>query len=152
MEMMRRSDRAGGGAAVLGGVISMPLLPGCSRRWAYSRLPVGVQLIGLDEGAFWSQMQASVDVRENRERRHQELVFGIAVTWIASSRLRCPAHRGRRLRATTRTVVTSSLAISPGFHPYRAHVYRRKCKMKRATITSVGIFVAAGFAGLLFLA
>jgi phospholipid/cholesterol/gamma-HCH transport system permease protein len=42
-----------------GGVISMPLLAALFSRWAcFGGYLVGVVLIGVDEGAFWSQMQA----------------------------------------------------------------------------------------------
>jgi phospholipid/cholesterol/gamma-HCH transport system permease protein len=74
---------------------------------------VGVQLIGVDEGAFWSQMQASVDVRNDiLNGVIKSLVFGIAVTWIAvfEGYDAQPTAEGVS-SATTRTVVTSSLAI-----------------------------------------
>jgi hypothetical protein len=45
---------------------------------------VTVQLIGVDEGAFWSQMQASVDLHEDVVNGIiKSGVFGVAVTWIA---------------------------------------------------------------------
>ena len=74
---------------------------------------VGVQLIGVDEGAFWSQMQAQVDFRNDiLNGVIKSIVFGVAVTWIAvfegyDAR---PTAEGVS-SATTRTVVTSSLAI-----------------------------------------
>jgi phospholipid/cholesterol/gamma-HCH transport system permease protein len=74
---------------------------------------VGVQLIGVDEGAFWSQMQASVDVRNDiLNGVIKSIVFGIAVTWIAvfEGYDAQPTAEGVS-SATTRTVVTSSLAI-----------------------------------------
>jgi phospholipid/cholesterol/gamma-HCH transport system permease protein len=74
---------------------------------------VGVQLIGVDEGAFWSQMQASVDVRNDiLNGVIKSVVFGIAVTWIAvfEGYDAQPTAEGVS-SATTRTVVTSSLAI-----------------------------------------
>src|SRR5574342_414624 len=49
-----------------GGVISMPLLAALfSTLGIFGGYLVGVQLIGVDAGAFWSQMQASVDVRKD---------------------------------------------------------------------------------------
>jgi phospholipid/cholesterol/gamma-HCH transport system permease protein len=49
-----------------GGVISMPLLAALfSAMGIFGGYLVGVQLIGVDEGSFWSQMQASVDFRED---------------------------------------------------------------------------------------
>ena len=96
------------------GVISMPLLAALfSAMGIFGGYLVGVQLIGVDEGAFWSQMQASVDVRNDIVNGIiKSVVFGVAVTWIAvfegyDAR---PTAEGVS-SATTRTVVTSSLAI-----------------------------------------
>ena len=74
---------------------------------------VGVQLIGVDEGAFWSQMQASVDVRNDiLNGVIKSVVFGVAVTWIAVFEgYDAPPTAEGVSGATTRTVVTSSLAI-----------------------------------------
>ena len=67
------------------GVISMPLLAALfSAMGIFGGYLVGVQLIGVDEGAFWSQMQASVDVRKDiLNGVIKSVVFGVAVTWIA---------------------------------------------------------------------
>ena len=97
-----------------GGVISMPLLAALfSAMGIFGGYLVGVQLIGVDEGAFWSQMQASVDVREDiLNGVIKSIVFGVAVTWIAvfEGYDAQPTAEGVS-SATTRTVVTSSLAI-----------------------------------------
>jgi phospholipid/cholesterol/gamma-HCH transport system permease protein len=72
-----------------------------------------VVLIGVDEGSFWSQMQAAVDFREDIVNGViKSVVFGIAVTWIAlfEGYDATPTAEGVS-GATTRTVVTSSLAI-----------------------------------------
>ena len=46
------------------GVISMPLLAALfSAMGVFGGYLVGVVLIGVDDGAFWSQMQAAVDFR-----------------------------------------------------------------------------------------
>jgi phospholipid/cholesterol/gamma-HCH transport system permease protein len=74
---------------------------------------VGVVLIGVDEGAFWSQMQAAVDLRlDILNGVIKSVVFGVAVTLIAvfEGYDAAPTAEGVS-RATTRTVVTSSLAI-----------------------------------------
>jgi phospholipid/cholesterol/gamma-HCH transport system permease protein len=96
------------------GVISMPLLAALfSAMGIFGGYLVGVQLIGVDEGAFWSQMQASVDVRNDiLNGVIKSIVFGVAVTWIAvfEGYDAAPTAEGVS-RATTRTVVTSSLAI-----------------------------------------
>jgi phospholipid/cholesterol/gamma-HCH transport system permease protein len=96
------------------GVISMPLLAALfSAMGIFGGYLVGVQLIGVDEGAFWSQMQASVDVRNDiLNGVIKSIVFGIAVTWIAVFEGYDAAPTAEGVSgATTRTVVTSSLAI-----------------------------------------
>jgi len=97
-----------------GGVISMPLLAALfSAMGIFGGYIVGVELIGIDRGAFWSQMQAAVDVREDiLNGVIKSVVFGLAVSWIAvfEGYDAAPTAEGVS-RATTRTVVTSSLAI-----------------------------------------
>jgi phospholipid/cholesterol/gamma-HCH transport system permease protein len=96
------------------GVISMPLLAALfSAMGVFGGYLVGVRLIGVDEGAFWSQMQAAVDFREDvLNGVIKSLVFGIAVTWIAVYEGYDAAPTAEGVSgATTRTVVTSSLAI-----------------------------------------
>ena len=96
------------------GVLSMPLLAALfSAMGIFGGYLVGVQLIGVDEGAFWSQMQASVDWRQDiLNGVIKSFVFGVAVTWIAvfEGYDATPTAEGVS-GATTRTVVTSSLAI-----------------------------------------
>lgn len=97
-----------------GGVISMPLLAALfSAMGIFGGYLVGVVLIGVDEGAFWSQMQAAVDVREDvMNGVIKSVVFGVAVTVIALFEgYDAPPTAEGVSRATTRTVVTSSLAI-----------------------------------------
>src|SRR5687768_18395375 len=97
-----------------GGVLSMPLLAALfSAMGIFGGYLVGVQLIGVDAGAFWSQMQAAVDVRNDiLNGVIKSLVFGVAVTWIAVFEgYDAPPTAEGVSRATTRTVVTSSLAI-----------------------------------------
>jgi phospholipid/cholesterol/gamma-HCH transport system permease protein len=96
------------------GVISMPLLAALfSAMGVFGGYLVGVKLIGVDEGSFWSQMQAAVDFREDvLNGIIKSLVFGVAVTWIAVFEgYDAPPTAEGVSRATTRTVVTSSLAI-----------------------------------------
>jgi phospholipid/cholesterol/gamma-HCH transport system permease protein len=97
-----------------GGVIVMPLLAavfsavGIIGGWV-----VGVVMIGVDAGAFWSQMQGGVDVwKDVGNGLIKSVVFGLAVTFIAlwegfEAR---PTPEGVS-RATTRTVVTASLMV-----------------------------------------
>jgi len=96
------------------GVISMPLLAALfSAMGVFGGYLVGVRLIGVDEGSFWSQMQAAVDFREDiLNGITKSVVFGIAVSWIAVFEgYDAPPTAEGVSRATTRTVVTSSLAI-----------------------------------------
>ncbi len=96
------------------GVISMPLLAALfSAMGVFGGYLVGVQLIGVDEGSFWSQMQAAVDFREDvLNGVIKSLVFGVAVAWIAVYEgYDAPPTAEGVSGATTRTVVTSSLAI-----------------------------------------
>src|SRR5580765_813760 len=73
------------GPRLWGGVISMPLLAALfSALGIFGGYLVGVQLIGVDAGAFWSQMQAAVDLRNDiLNGVSKSVVFGVAVTWIA---------------------------------------------------------------------
>lgn len=96
------------------GVISMPLLAGLfSAVGVFGGYMVAVVLIGVDEGSFWSQMQDAVDFRYDIVNGIiKTCVFGIAVTAIAvfEGYDASPTAEGVS-GATTRTVVTSSLAI-----------------------------------------
>jgi phospholipid/cholesterol/gamma-HCH transport system permease protein len=96
------------------GTISMPLLAALfSIIGVFGGYVVGVVLIGVDSGAFWSQMQAGVDVWSDvGNGLLKSLVFGVVVTLIALFEgYDCAPTAEGVSRATTRTVVTSSLAI-----------------------------------------
>ena len=96
------------------GVISMPLLAALfSAMGVFGGYLVGVRMIGVDEGSFWAQMQAAVDLREDvLNGVLKSFVFGIAITWIAVFEgYDAPPTAEGVSRATTRTVVTSSLAV-----------------------------------------
>lgn len=98
----------------LAGVIAMPVLAALfSAVGIIGGYIVGVQLIGVDEGAFWSQMQSGVDVwRDVGNGVVKSFVFGIAVTFIAlrTGFEASPTPDGVS-RATTKTVVAASLAV-----------------------------------------
>ena len=97
-----------------GGVISMPLLAALfSAMGIFGGYLIAVPLIGVDSGAFWSQMQAAVDFSNDiLNGVIKSVVFGVAVTWIAVFEgYDAPPTAEGVSRATTRTVVTSSLAI-----------------------------------------
>ncbi len=96
------------------GVISMPLLAALfSAMGVLGGYLVGVVMIGVDEGSFWSQMQAAVDFREDiLNGVIKSFVFGIAITWIAVFEgYDAPPTAEGVSGATTRTVVTASLSI-----------------------------------------
>jgi phospholipid/cholesterol/gamma-HCH transport system permease protein len=96
------------------GVISMPLLAAMfSAMGIFGGYLVGVVLIGVDEGTFWSQMQSAVDVREDVVNGViKSVVFGLAISWIAVFEgYDAPPTAEGVSGATTRTVVTSSLAV-----------------------------------------
>jgi len=96
------------------GVIAMPVLAAIfSAVGILGGYVVGVQLIGVDAGAFWSQMQGGVDVRADvLNGVIKSFIFGIAVTFIALYQgfEAKPTPEGVA-RATTRTVVIASLAV-----------------------------------------
>lgn len=96
------------------GVITMPILAILfSAMGIFGGYIVGVVLIGVDAGSFWSQMQARVDVYNDLLNGIiKSFVFGIAVTAIAlfEGYDATPTAEGVS-GATTRTVVTASLAI-----------------------------------------
>lgn len=98
----------------LAGIVSMPLLAalfsaiGILGAWL-----VGVGLIGLDGGNFWSIQQNGVDIwRDLGNGVVKSFVFGIICTFVA-------LYQGSETEATpegvayatTRTVVNSSLAV-----------------------------------------
>lgn len=98
----------------LGGFIAMPLLAAIfSIVGVYGGYFVGVGLLGVDEGSYWSQMQSMVDFDDDvMNGMIKSLVFGLVVTWIAvfEGYDAVPTSEGVS-RATTRTVVHSSLAV-----------------------------------------
>ena len=96
------------------GVVSMPLLAALfSAMGILGGYLVGVQLIGVDEGSFWSQMQAEVDFEQDiMNGVIKSFVFGIAITAISLYEgYEAPPTAEGVSGATTRTVVTSSLAV-----------------------------------------
>ncbi len=97
-----------------GGVISMPLLAAMfSAMGVFGGYLVGVVFIGIDAGSFWSQMQAAVDFRQDIVNGIiKSVVFGVAVTAIALFEgYDAPTTAEGVSHATTRTVVTSALAV-----------------------------------------
>lgn len=96
------------------GIISMPILSLLfSAMGVFGGYIVGVVLIGVDNGAFWSQMQAAVEFRYDvLNGLLKAFVFGVAVTVIATFEgYDAPPTAEGVSGATTRTVVTSALMI-----------------------------------------
>jgi len=96
------------------GIISMPFLAAIfSAVGVLGGYFVGVGLLGVDDGAYWSQMQDKVDMYDDINNGIiKSLVFGVVVSWIAifEGNDAIPTSEGVS-RATTRTVVHSALAV-----------------------------------------
>ena len=97
-----------------GGLIALPWLTAVfSAVGIVGGYVVGVGLIGVDAGAFWSQMQGGVDVwRDVGNGMVKSVVFALAVTFIAllQGYTAAPTPEGVA-RATTRSVVIASLSV-----------------------------------------
>lgn len=96
------------------GFLSMPLLAAIfSAVGVIGGYFVGVGLLGVDSGSYWSQMQAKVDLHEDIYNGViKSIVFGFVATWIAlfEGYDAVPTSEGVS-RATTRTVVHTALAV-----------------------------------------
>ncbi|MFQ5547275.1 MAG: lipid asymmetry maintenance ABC transporter permease subunit MlaE [Woeseia sp.] len=97
----------------LGGVIAMPLLAAVfSVIGLLGAHLVGVSLLGVDAGAFWSQMQNAVGPEDIYEGIIKSFVFGVVASLLAvwEGYNAIPTAEGVG-RATTRTVVITAIAI-----------------------------------------
>ena len=97
----------------LGGVISMPLLAAVfSTIGLLGAHVVSVNLLGVDAGAFWIQMQQSLDISDINEGIIKSVVFGIVASLLAvwEGYNAVPTAEGVG-RATTRTVVNTAIAV-----------------------------------------
>ncbi len=97
----------------IGGFLVMPMLAAIfSMIGIFGAQFVGVTLMGVDSGQFWSQMRASVELRDVMQGIVKSIVFGFACSAIAvyEGYHAVPTAEGVG-RATTRTVVSSSVAI-----------------------------------------
>ncbi len=97
----------------LGGVIAMPLLAAIfSVIGIFGAQLIGVQIMGINAGSFWSQMQASVGLSDINEGIVKSCIFGVACSLIAvyEGYYATPTAEGVG-SATTRTVVTSAVVI-----------------------------------------
>jgi phospholipid/cholesterol/gamma-HCH transport system permease protein len=98
----------------IAGVISMPLLGAIfSAVGVLAAYVVGVIMIGIDSGAFWSAMQDGVDIfKDLGNGIVKTIVFGVASTFVAVYiGYESEATPEGVAQATTRTVVVSSLAV-----------------------------------------
>ncbi|HOP17041.1 MAG TPA: lipid asymmetry maintenance ABC transporter permease subunit MlaE [Gammaproteobacteria bacterium] len=99
---------------LIAGIISMPLLAAMfSMLGIYGGWFVGVGLLGVDDGTYWAQMQSQIDWNEDIVNGVvKSAVFGVVCTWIAIFQgYDCVPTSEGVSRATTRTVVHSSLAV-----------------------------------------
>ncbi|MES2488386.1 MAG: lipid asymmetry maintenance ABC transporter permease subunit MlaE [Pseudomonadota bacterium] len=99
----------------IAGLIAMPLLSMIFAMMAIGIAgghAIGVNLLGVDDGAYWSQIHSSLHWEDIRDSLVKSAVFGAAVSWIAvyQGYHAAPTSEGVS-RATTSTVVVSSLAI-----------------------------------------
>lgn len=98
----------------LAGLVSMPLLAALfSTFGVLGGHIVGVGMLYVDDGAYWSQMQAAIDFNDDIINGViKSVVFGFVVCWIAlfEGYDSTPTSEGIS-RATTRTVVNSAFAI-----------------------------------------
>lgn len=97
----------------LGGVIAMPFLAAIfSMVGLLGTHVVAVELLSVDVGAFWQQMQMTVDLEDINEGILKSFVFGVAASLIAvwEGYNAIPTAEGVG-RATTRTVVITAIAV-----------------------------------------
>jgi phospholipid/cholesterol/gamma-HCH transport system permease protein len=97
----------------LGGVLAMPLLVAIfSTVGLLGAHLVGVTLLNIDVGAFWQQMQNSLDLRDVTEGILKSIVFGFIASLLAvwEGYNSIPTAEGVS-RATTRTVVITAIAV-----------------------------------------
>ena len=97
----------------LGGVIAMPMLVAIfTCVGLFGAHVVAVDLLSVDVGAFWQQMQFSVDIDDVKEGIFKSIVFGIVASLMAvwEGYNAIPTAEGVG-RATTRTVVITAIAV-----------------------------------------
>jgi phospholipid/cholesterol/gamma-HCH transport system permease protein len=95
----------------LGGIIAMPLLAAIFNVIGiFGAQLIGVGLVGVESGSFWSQMQSQVEPRDINEGLIKSLCFGVACSLMAvyEGYHAEPTAEGVGL-ATTRTVVNSAV-------------------------------------------
>jgi len=115
MEMMAVDpERRVATPRLLAAFLSVPLLTAVfTLLGIFGAYLVGTSLLGIDGGAFWSQMQAQVSFSDDVVNGLiKSLVFGFAAGWIAVFEgYDCRPTSEGVSRATTRTVVVTSLVV-----------------------------------------
>jgi phospholipid/cholesterol/gamma-HCH transport system permease protein len=97
----------------LGGIISMPLLTAVfTMVGLLGAHLVAVELLGVDVGAFWQQLQQAMDIEDVNEGIIKSIVFGVVASLLAvwEGYSAVPTAEGVG-RATTRTVVATAIAV-----------------------------------------
>lgn len=97
----------------LGGIIAMPMLVAIfTCIGLFGGHVVGVELLGVDVGAFWQQMRSSVDIADIKEGIVKSFAFGVAASLFAvwEGYNAIPTAEGVG-RATTRTVVITAISV-----------------------------------------
>ena len=97
----------------LGGIISMPLLTAVfTMVGLLGAHLVAVELLGVDVGAYWQQLQQAMDIEDVREGIVKSVVFGVVASLLAvwEGYNAVPTAEGVG-RATTRTVVSTAIAV-----------------------------------------
>jgi phospholipid/cholesterol/gamma-HCH transport system permease protein len=97
----------------LGGVIAMPLLAAVfSTIGLFGAHMIGVGMLGIDVGAFWQQMQQTLEMEDIWEGIYKSIAFGIVASslavWEGYNALPTAEGVGR---ATTRTVVITAIVV-----------------------------------------
>ncbi|MEJ2655000.1 MAG: lipid asymmetry maintenance ABC transporter permease subunit MlaE [Acidihalobacter sp.] len=102
------------GPRFLAAFIAVPLLAAIFNAvGVFGGYLVGVKMLGVDDGTFWSAMQSSVSLQDDvLNGVIKSVVFGLVAAWIAvfEGYDAVPTAAGVS-RATTRTVVNTSLAV-----------------------------------------
>ena len=97
----------------LGGIIAMPLLTAVfTMVGLLGAHLVAVELLGVDVGAFWQQLQQAMDIEDVNEGIIKSVVFGVVASLLAvwEGYSAVPTAEGVG-RATTRTVVATAIAV-----------------------------------------
>ena len=97
----------------LGGIIAVPLLTAIFNAVGIlGAFVVGVLLMGVDDGAFWSQMREYVDLEDVGEGVLKSVIFGLIASLVAvyEGYTATPTAEGVGM-ATTRSVVITAVTI-----------------------------------------